>query len=250
MQDGDRYNPYKLFAGLFVPEWLARNKQISAGAKLAFGRLARYAGENGLAYPAMATLADEIGYAINQTRRHIEELERVGLIQRVARVSEIGQTSNIYEFVWRPELMGAPLPRLVGGMVGDPLPYMVAPPLPRLVGEESHIEESHSEIAAAAAVTLHLITEEEWPQTTSLIQGRFPSVDGIFMSRLIHAAVQAAISAGLDAAELTDARLRGVVETSFETDKRGLEKYGAGLLKKTVPQIIETLAKRHERAIR
>lgn len=101
---GQPYNPFGLFYGIFIPEALVRAKGISAGAKLTFGRLARYAGQNGKCYPAVPTLAAEIGISERQTQNHLAELERNGLVQRKARVSSAGQHSNSYEFLWHPIL--------------------------------------------------------------------------------------------------------------------------------------------------
>lgn len=44
---GQPFNPFGLFNGIFVPESLVKFKDISPGAKLAYGRLARYAGQDG-----------------------------------------------------------------------------------------------------------------------------------------------------------------------------------------------------------
>ena len=41
---GQPFNPYKLFVGIFIPEALVINPEVSPGAKLIFGQLARYAG--------------------------------------------------------------------------------------------------------------------------------------------------------------------------------------------------------------
>jgi hypothetical protein len=50
LQPGEPFNPYRMFNGLYIPEGLARCPWISPGAKLAWGRLARYAGEDGRCY--------------------------------------------------------------------------------------------------------------------------------------------------------------------------------------------------------
>jgi hypothetical protein len=42
LRPGQPFNPYRMFKGLFIPEGLARCDWISPGAKLAWGRLARY----------------------------------------------------------------------------------------------------------------------------------------------------------------------------------------------------------------
>ncbi len=43
-QPGEPFNAYRMFTGLFIPEGLACCPRISAGAKLTWGRLVRYAG--------------------------------------------------------------------------------------------------------------------------------------------------------------------------------------------------------------
>ena len=48
LQVGQPFNPFKLFNGIYIPEALVRAKGISAGAKLAYGRLTRYAGRRQL----------------------------------------------------------------------------------------------------------------------------------------------------------------------------------------------------------
>ncbi len=102
MKPGEPFNPFRLFNGLFVPEALARHRGLSPGAKLAYGRLARYAGQDGQCYPAVPTLAREIGVGLRQAQKYLGELERVKLIRRISRFSENGQTSNQYQFLWHP----------------------------------------------------------------------------------------------------------------------------------------------------
>jgi hypothetical protein len=64
LEVGQPFNPFGLFTGIFVPDALVRSTAISAGAKLTYGRLARYAGQDGNCYPAVPTLASEIGMSV------------------------------------------------------------------------------------------------------------------------------------------------------------------------------------------
>jgi len=75
------YNPYKLFVGAFIPNWLLQRSEISGGAKLCFARLAQYAGQDGVAYPLQRTLAKELGVGERQVRRYLEELQGFKLIK-------------------------------------------------------------------------------------------------------------------------------------------------------------------------
>ncbi len=102
MKRGEPFNPFRVFTGLFVPEVLAQFSGVSPDAKLAYGRLARYAGQDGQCYPAVPTLAREIGVGLRQAQKYLGELERVNLIRRISRFSKHGQTSNQYEFLWHP----------------------------------------------------------------------------------------------------------------------------------------------------
>jgi len=105
LQPGEPFNPYRLFTGLFIPEGLARCPWISAGAKLAWGRLARYAGADGHCYPTTKTLGAEIGVGERQAQKYLAELEQERLIRRLRRFASRAQTSNAFEFLWH-ELLG------------------------------------------------------------------------------------------------------------------------------------------------
>ncbi len=137
---GQPFNPFGMFNGIFIPEALVRYKGISAGAKLAFGRLARYAGQDGRCYPAVATLGYEIGVGDRQARNYLTELETAKLIRRVNRFESRGQTSNAIEFLWH---------QLFEQGVNDPSGEGVKDTSPRgrkhRSPKESQVEESHGE---------------------------------------------------------------------------------------------------------
>ena len=96
LEVGQPFNPFGLFTGIFVPDALVRSTAISAGAKLTYGRLARYAGQDGNCYPAVPTLASEIGVSVRQTQNYLAELEEQRLIRRVRRFAGPAQTSNAF----------------------------------------------------------------------------------------------------------------------------------------------------------
>jgi len=75
------YNPYKLFVGAFVPNWLLERTEISAGAKLCFAKLAQYAGKDGKAFPFQKTLGVQLGVCVRQVKRYINELVKYRLIE-------------------------------------------------------------------------------------------------------------------------------------------------------------------------
>jgi len=80
MQPGERINPYRLFTGSFLPQWLLERRELSPGAKLVYARLARYAGKRGVAYPRQSVLAAEIGLRERQVRTYLAELRDCGLV--------------------------------------------------------------------------------------------------------------------------------------------------------------------------
>ena len=97
---GQPFNPFGLFNGIFIPEALVRSKLVSPGAKMAYGRLARYAGRDGTCYPTVSALAGEIGVGERQAQKYLSELERAKLIRRLSRFIGLAQTSNDILFLW------------------------------------------------------------------------------------------------------------------------------------------------------
>jgi hypothetical protein len=70
----ETFNPVRRFIGIFIPESLVRYPHLSPSAKLAYGRLLRYAGEGGRCFPAVNTLAKEIDLRALQTLSSLAEL--------------------------------------------------------------------------------------------------------------------------------------------------------------------------------
>ena len=81
MEVGKRFNPYNLFHGCYVPEWLARRREISQGAKLLYGRLIRFAGKNGKCNPRSDILSNELGVSRRQIVEYLKELKEHELIE-------------------------------------------------------------------------------------------------------------------------------------------------------------------------
>lgn len=102
MNIGQKFNPFKLFVGAFIPNALMKCKKISQGSKLCYARLSQYAGQNGYAYPKMETLADEIGVSLSQVKRYIKELVSYGLItiESPRGKDKLNHLNNKYYFNW------------------------------------------------------------------------------------------------------------------------------------------------------
>lgn len=96
---GERFppyiNPYRLFTGSLVPNWLLERTEVSQGAKLAYARLSQHAGKNGVAWPKRETLAAELGVTPRQIDRYLKELET----HRLVEIERLGLTkANRYRF--------------------------------------------------------------------------------------------------------------------------------------------------------
>ena len=108
LQLGQPFNPGGLFSYIVVPDVLVRYRGIGPTAKLVWGRLARYVGKEGYAYPSVRTLADDLGLSERQIQRALAELERHGFIRRILRKTPKGDfTSTIYEVLLHPILLDA-----------------------------------------------------------------------------------------------------------------------------------------------
>lgn len=102
LRPGDRFNPSQIFIGSFIPNVLMRFTGLSDGAKLAWARLNQYAGHDGICYPALATLAKELGKSKRQVQRVLNELEEKGFIDRDAPDQEAKgrRETTHYYFTW------------------------------------------------------------------------------------------------------------------------------------------------------
>jgi len=151
LQVGQPFNPFKLFTGIFIPEALVRYRGLTSGAKVAYGRLARYAGENGECYPSIPTLAKEIGVGVTQARTYVHELRS----KRFIAIEQRSGTSALYKFLWHEAFAGevgqkrkAPPLRKTEGVPqrktgAAPLRQTGPLPLRKTEDEENHHQENH-----------------------------------------------------------------------------------------------------------
>jgi hypothetical protein len=101
MNKSSRFNPYKMFNGSVIPEAVCRVPvaKLSYPAKITYGRLIRYAGENGYAFPKQEKIAQEIGAETRSVKRYLKDLVVFGLIEAAQRGKK---RSNVYFFLWHP----------------------------------------------------------------------------------------------------------------------------------------------------
>jgi hypothetical protein len=113
---------------------------------LAYGRLTRYAGQDGDCYPSVPKLAAEIGISARQAQRYLAELERQAFIRRMPTRSKSGQGSNVYIFIWHPIFKRA-VTKMSPEGVTDPSPEGVTDSSPKdSQREESQIEEKNIDL--------------------------------------------------------------------------------------------------------
>lgn len=102
-QPGQPFNPYGLFNGIHIPEALVRCKELSPGAKITYGRLARYAGQDGACHPRQETLAHELGVSGRQVRTYVGELIRNRFLRAIRKGLH---KPNDYIFLWHTIFSG------------------------------------------------------------------------------------------------------------------------------------------------
>ena len=75
------FNPNKRYTFAPVYNWILSRKELTANAKIVYGRLVQYADDDGVAYPKVATLATECGLGKRTCERAIKELKDHNLIK-------------------------------------------------------------------------------------------------------------------------------------------------------------------------
>ena len=99
---GEHFSPFARFRGIFIPEAVYKNGDLSHAAKLVYGRLMRYAGRDGVAFPSVATVGQELGFSESRARACLHELEGAGFIAIQTRQG----TSNVYRFLAHASFAG------------------------------------------------------------------------------------------------------------------------------------------------
>jgi hypothetical protein len=74
IQVGGRFNPYKIFNGIHIPDAMCSTHLISWPAKACWGMLKKCAGDDGFCYPKQADLVKGLGLSLSTIQRAIKEL--------------------------------------------------------------------------------------------------------------------------------------------------------------------------------
>ena len=91
-----RINPYRLWTGAYIPNWLLSQSEVSHGAKIIYARLSQYTEQTGYAQPTREVLAAEVGTSLRQLDRYLSELVRHKLIE----IEQVGKKKpNKYWFL-------------------------------------------------------------------------------------------------------------------------------------------------------
>jgi len=92
------FNPFKQYNGIYIPEGIYALDTLSSTAKLLYGRLLRYAGENGKAYPKQETLSGQLGITKSGLRKALGQLKSEKLIY-VQPGNPLTHQPNTYFFI-------------------------------------------------------------------------------------------------------------------------------------------------------
>jgi hypothetical protein len=171
---GDRFNPWRRFRGVMIPDPVLAF-DISLGAKVCYGVLARYAGEDGECFPTMQTIGGRIGVSDRQAKTYVAELVRNGFISR-ARGGR--GRPNRYSFLWHPSFDS------VDGKDSSRVKGSILPT------EESHLRENtdsdylptHRQNRDARAATISGGLPDGWKALARLVQDllqRQPTQSGL-----------------------------------------------------------------------
>ena len=122
LQEGERFNPFGLFHGVYIPDPVFYYAGLRLGAKICYGRLLRYGGKDAKCHPKVDTLAAELHLSPRQVQKYLNELSVQGFIRRVTpEQQERRRLPNNIEFLahkvfveapakhWRGELQFTPI---------------------------------------------------------------------------------------------------------------------------------------------
>lgn len=110
METGTRFNPWRMFTGIYIPNCIVELTEISSEAKLIWGRLSQYLGEGrnkDYCHPKQETLSVELGIPLTSIRRAIKELEKNKFIEieRPDGQNRLKHLSSRYYFLWHQSLV-------------------------------------------------------------------------------------------------------------------------------------------------
>jgi hypothetical protein len=147
---------------------------ISANAKLLYARLLLYMGEQGMAWPAQATLASDLGISVRSVKRSVAELAIAGMIEK--------EQSSIYA-TNRYRLAGMPdFGEALGANSGTPPGTKSGPHMGTKSGPHKRIIEKKKEKRSAQRGTR---IEETWRPDPECYRRQVERTDEAFVERTL-----------------------------------------------------------------
>ncbi|MBK8945448.1 MAG: helix-turn-helix domain-containing protein [Ignavibacteriae bacterium] len=105
--DNSRIQPYKKWICINVPIWLLRQKEVSSGAKLLYGRILMFIGKNEFCFPSQKKLAFELQVSKKTISRYINELKNLKLIEVVNRGESKTSIYYVLNHIWQHSERGS-----------------------------------------------------------------------------------------------------------------------------------------------
>jgi Helix-turn-helix domain len=103
-----------------IPEWVLDAPMTDRAVRL-YAVLARYADQDGKAFPSRRTLARRLKCSLDSLDRARRELEKIGALATEPRQDERGQTTNLYVLLSVPPPLGTGREDPLGTDAEDPL---------------------------------------------------------------------------------------------------------------------------------
>lgn len=84
-----------------IPNWLLRDPDVSANAKIVYVYLSGRVDKHFVCYPSQGRIAQEASISISSVKRAVEELEKIGVLRKWAERTERGRR-NRYRLLVHP----------------------------------------------------------------------------------------------------------------------------------------------------
>jgi len=106
---GERFNPYGIFTGIWIPDFIFHDPDLTPLSKLLYGRLLRYAGRNGISWPSQEELANEMGTSLSTIEKSLKKLAECKYIEieRPRGKDRLSHKTNRYYFIWKENMDGS-----------------------------------------------------------------------------------------------------------------------------------------------
>ena len=108
MEAGKVINPWNLFVGCMVPNFIKCRTELSTTAKLLYGQLAQCCGNDGIAIPSIGYLSCELGVSRSAIDRAISELKTYKLVLVRRRGLSMSNQFFFLSHEWMQELKSNP----------------------------------------------------------------------------------------------------------------------------------------------